>query len=129
MSALKKIVMIMLSLLTIAVLAGCNKDEQYLQTYNAIGDIESIEKTSGVVEGVKSEYVVNVVNIQPGSTPDPKDVSTMSISITKNTAVYLSSNDKKTKVNISAIEKGKRAEIVWRYANDHLTEAIEINLN
>jgi len=125
---MKKIAMIMISLLTIAILAGCNKGEQYSQTYNAVGDIESIEKTSGVVEGVKSEYVVKVVNIQPGSTPNPKDVSTMSISITKNTAVYLSSNDKKMKADISAIEKGKSAEIVWHFANDHLTEAIEINM-
>lgn len=126
---LKKIAFsLLLALIALILLAGCNKDDRHIPNYTATGEIDALEKTGGIVDGVKSEYIIRLTNLQPESLPSPGDSEKGSFSITKNTLIYKYSNGVKTKADITAIEKGKRADIIWRFANDHLTEAVEINI-
>jgi len=119
---------LIISLFSLLLFAGCNQERQKIPTYRAVGEIETVEKTEGIIDGVKTLYSVKLINLQPGSIPDPGDVSAMFLAITKNTAIYRSSGGKKLEADNSAVEKGKQAEIIWRFANEHLTEAVEIDI-
>lgn len=105
---------------------GCGKEDKPKETYKAVGDVETIQKTGAMVDGTRSVYAVTFINLQPGSSPDPKDSRKITVSITKNTTIFQSTKGGKQIVDVTALEKGKRAEITWRFANDHLTEATEI---
>jgi hypothetical protein len=72
---------------------------------------------------VKSEYAIKLVNFEPGSNPAPKDVQEMTLAITKDTLMM---DDQKKDLDVNALKPGSRVEVMWRFANDHLTEAIEI---
>jgi hypothetical protein len=125
MKTVKKNVAILVLVFTFTLLIGCNQIEKKLPTYKAIGDIDTVEISGGVVEGIKSIYSVRLINLQPGSNP-ASDVSSISFGITKHTTIYQNANGKKSKADISAVEKGKRVEMIWRFANDHFTEAVEL---
>ncbi|WP_281890645.1 hypothetical protein [Paenibacillus sp. YYML68] len=114
--------------LALILVAGCSNSEQHIATYKASGIIDAVEKTGGIVEGVKSEYIVRLTDMQQESESNKSEAANGTFSITNNTSIYKQSGDKKEKADISAVEKGKRAEMIWRFANDHLTEAVEINL-
>ncbi|MFB9325926.1 hypothetical protein ACFFSY_08295 [Paenibacillus aurantiacus] len=125
---MKKNLFIMVFVVALIFAAGCSKADQNEETYKVNGDIDTVEKSGGVVEGIKSEYIIKLTDIQPEDQSNKSEMSSGTFSVTKNTSIYKQSGDKKEKADITAIEKGKSAEITWRFANDHLTEAIEINI-
>ncbi|MDQ6420210.1 hypothetical protein RB620_12260 [Paenibacillus sp. LHD-117] len=119
----------MFVLLIVHLLTGCGKGEQTSSTYSVIGDIGSVEQGGAEVNDVEIDYVVMLTNIQPGSNPESTAGSEFTLTITENTRLYRASADKKTEADISALTQGERAEVKWRFANDHLIEAVEINVN
>lgn len=123
-----KSIAVLIGVCFIILLAGCGNNEGHSDSYIAKGEIGSVEKSGAKVDGVKSEYVVKLVNLQPDSNPSPEDVQDSSYSITPDTSIYRYDNGEKTKADISAVEEGKQAEIVWHFANDHLIEAVEISM-
>lgn len=126
---MKKLAIIIVSMFTLVLLFGCSNKRQEESTYKATGVIESVEKRNNVVvDGVEVLYSIKISHLEPGSLPDPKDASTLSFAVTKNSVIFLTTDDKRSAVDISAIQKGQRAEVTWGFANDHLTEAIEIDL-
>ncbi|MDQ0113684.1 hypothetical protein [Paenibacillus harenae] len=125
---MKKFLLPTIFVVTLIFAVGCSNADRNAATYKVNGDIDVVEKTGGTVEGVKSEYIVKLTDMQQESESNKSVAANGTLSITKNTSIYKQSGDKKEKTDISAIEKGKSAEIIWRFANDHLTEAVEINI-
>jgi hypothetical protein len=121
---MKAIIRALISCLFVITIVGCgNASQGDKETYKATGEIQSIKKSSGVVDGVKSEYAIKLVNFEPGSNPAPKDVQEMTLAITKDTLMM---DNQKQDLDVNALKPGSRVEVMWQFANDHLTEAIEI---
>jgi hypothetical protein len=123
---LNRRLLIIAILILIALILGCNNSESEKETYKTIGEISNVQTTTGVVEGVRSLYHVTLGNLQAGSKPDLKDQQVLDVSITKDTKFYISKNHKKTKANKEDLRQGKKAEVIWSFANDHLTVINEI---
>lgn len=123
-----RIAALIVCLSVILTLIGCAKDKPDPETYKVVGSVNTIQKTNGIVDGVKTFYLVTLRNIQPGSLPDSRDAENMGVSITKNTLIYVKTGGKLTKTDAGSIKPGNTAEVEWRFANDHLTEATSITI-
>jgi hypothetical protein len=113
------------SLLIVIILAvGCSRNEQNKETFNATGTIDSIQETNATVDGIKTKYSLKLVNLEPGSKPDPKeDAPSLFVAITKNTKVI---NQQSENTEAASLKRGQRIIVEWRFASDHLTEAVQI---
>ena len=116
------------SLLFLLSIMGCGRSNVNKESYKAEGEIVSIEPSNGVIEGVRSISIVTLGSLQSGSLPDPKDQSTLVVSITKDTKFFIARNGKKAPAAKEDIHSGDRAEIIWSFANDHLTVINEITI-
>jgi hypothetical protein len=111
-------------LIVIIFVVGCPRNEQNRETYKATGNIDLIQETNATVDGIKTIYSLKLVNLEPGSKPDPKeDGPALSVSITKNTKVI---NRQSEKTEAASLKRGQRVIVEWRFASDHLTEAVQI---
>lgn len=119
-------ILLLLALFVTILTVGCSKENKQADIYTASGNIASLEKTGGVTDGVRSEYVVKLTELKLA--PQNSDQQTGFFSITNNTEIYRTTRNKKVEANVPAIEIGKHAEITWRFANDHLIEALEIDI-
>jgi hypothetical protein len=118
------IIRVLIICLFVIAIVGCGHATQgEKETFKVVGEIQSVEKTIGVVDGVKSGYAIKLINIEPGSNPDPKDVQEMTVAVTKDTSIQ---NDQKKELNVTTLKPGSHVKVTWRFANDHLTEAMEI---
>ncbi|RUT29665.1 hypothetical protein EJP77_14975 [Paenibacillus zeisoli] len=119
-------ILLLLALFVTILTVGCSRETKQADIYTAAGNIASLERTGGVTDGVRSEYVVKLTELKLA--PQNSDQQTGFFSVTKNTVIYRTTHNKKIKVNVPAIEIGRHAEITWRFANDHLIEALEIDM-
>ncbi|GMK37494.1 hypothetical protein PCCS19_05480 [Paenibacillus sp. CCS19] len=118
---MKMAVTIIVSLLVL--ITGCSKDKGEPH-YSAAGEVQSVDKTGITIEGVRTDYLLTLSNLQQENNSSEMDRG--NFSITSNTVIYNTTKDEKSKADISAITAGKHVDVVWRFANDHLTEALEI---
>lgn len=107
----------------LVLISGCSKDNGEPH-YSANGDVHSIHKTGITIEGVRTDYFITLSNLHQDNNSSEMDEG--NFSITSNTVIYNTTKDEKSKTDISAITAGKHVDIIWRFANDHLTEALEI---
>jgi hypothetical protein len=125
---LRNSLLVIVVLFLATLILGCSSPQSDKQTYKAIGEISNVQPAGGVVDGVRSLYIVTVGNLQPGSQPDPKDHQVLGVSITKETKIYISKEDKKMKASQENLSPGAKAEVIWSFANDHLTVIDEITI-
>lgn len=125
-----KMTFLVIPVFILTILIGCSneKRELELEKYKATGVIESVEKTNAEVDGFKLDYSVQLSKLESSSNPDPNSNSTFHFSITKNSVITISTDEKNSKADSSSLEKGKLAEVTWRFATDHVVEAIEVNI-
>ncbi|MBO7748535.1 hypothetical protein I8J29_30605 [Paenibacillus sp. MWE-103] len=119
------------SAMTMLTTAGCSGGPYAdRETYAAVGRVDAVAKTGAIVDGVRSEWLVTLCDVQQGLISDPGEASaSMSLSITGNSRIYELRDGKRVEADADAIRQGRTAQVRWRFANDHLTEIAMMTLS
>lgn len=110
-------------LVSALIFSGCTHDNKAADSYKVNGILQHIEKSGAVTDGLKSEYQLQIANVEPVGEERSQAGGELIVSITKNTILL---NEQQDNIEAASLQPGSLVQATWRFANDHLTEATEI---